>query len=123
MDIKLFKKFLMNKSNPGLLSEDLKADLNQYGSETGSWLKVTTDILGDYVPNTKHHQALSNADELYYYDDDEGGRYNPGLMIARIKNQYIVVSNSTKHSWTYKKFSSKLEAIRFATKEANLQQN
>ena len=121
MDINLFRKALASRTKTSLLNEDLRADLKKYGASTGGWVKLTSQHAADYV-DEKDAKSLSGAEEIYVYDDEEGGHYNPILILAKVKNQFVVVSGDNKYqSWRIKKFSNKNEAIQFVVKYAALE--
>lgn len=126
MDIKLFKKSLASKSNPSLLKEDLKNDLKQFGGATGGWIKYSDEnisLSGSYVAL---QQLLSQtkrdkSDAIYYYDDEEGGLEVPGIAVAKVGNNYAVISDNDYYTWTIKIFSTSSAAVKFAASQAGLE--
>lgn len=116
MDIKLFKKSLASRTNPSLLKEDLKSDLNKYGAATGGWVKLTPEHLKDYGITGRGKELLSSAKEIYVYDDDEGGHYNTPVVVAKSNNRYYVVTSKTVIST-----SDKSTALQKAAQEATLE--
>ena len=116
MDIKLFKKALASRSNPSLLTEDLKSDLNKFGAATGGWIKLTPEHLKDYGIVGRGKETLAGAQEMYVYDDDEGGHYNTPVVVAKSNNRYYVVTAKTIIST-----SDKSTAIQKAAHEAALE--
>ena len=116
MDIKLFKKALASRSNPSLLTEDLKSDLNKFGAATGGWIKLTPEYFKYYGIEGKAKETLAGAEEIYLYDDEEGGLDNPQVVVAKSNNRYYVVTAKTIIST-----SDKSTAIQKAAHEAALE--
>lgn len=116
MDIKLFKKSLASRTKPSLLKEDLKQELDKFGGATGDWIKLTPEYFKYYGIEGKAKETLAGAEEIYLYDDEEGGLDNPQVVVAKSNNRYYVVTDKTIYS-----FSDKSGAVQKAAKEAALE--
>jgi len=107
---------LASKTNPSLLKEDLKSDLEKYGAATGGWIKITPDDFANYNIKGRGKDAIAGAEEIYVYDDEEGGHYIPQVVVAKSKDRYYVLTSKTNYST-----SDKSSAIKKAAQEATLE--
>lgn len=109
-------KVLAGRTKPSLLKEDLKQELDKFGGATGAWIKLTPEYFKYYGIEGKAKETLAAAEEIYLYDDEEGGLDNPQVVVAKSNNRYYVVTDKTIYS-----FSDKSGAVQKAAKEAALE--